>query len=149
MRVRDIIERKKGADVVTIPENADVSMATGILLGHHVGGLVVLEGSGQLKGFLAERDVVRAINRSGETAGRTKVRDVMQRPAPTCTVDDPLDQVMARMNRERLRHLVVTDGGRVVGVLSIGDLVKQRLTELETETGVLRDYVTAQRAQGR
>lgn len=72
----------------------------------------------------------------------------MQRPAPTCTVEDILDEVTARMNRERLRHLVVLDGQRMAGIISVGDLIKRRLEELEIETGVLRDYVVAQRARG-
>lgn len=147
MQVRDIIAHKKGQDVVTITDNADVAMVASVLLGHHVGGLVVLDGAGALKGFVSERDVVRAVHRSSESAGRMKVTDVMQRPAPTCSVADELGTVAGRMNRERLRHLVVTDGERVVGVLSVGDLVKHRLTELELEAGVLRDYVSAQRAR--
>jgi CBS domain-containing protein len=72
----------------------------------------------------------------------------MRRPAPTCRADDPLPGVMARMTRNRLRHLVVVGDDGIVGVVSVGDLVKHRLEQLETETGVLRDYVAAQRARG-
>ena len=147
MQVRDIIAHKQGKDVVTIRDSADMAMVASVLLGHHIGGLVVLDGAGALKGFVSERDVVRGVHRSSESTGRMKVSDVMQRPAPTCSVTDDLDSVARRMNRERLRHLVVIEGERVVGVLSVGDFLKHRLTELEMEAGVLRDYVSAQRAR--
>jgi predicted transcriptional regulator len=70
----------------------------------------------------------------------------MRRPVPVCSADDSLRDVMARMTRDRLRHLVVLDGDSVTSVISVGDLVKHRLEQLETETGVLRDYVAAYRA---
>jgi signal-transduction protein with cAMP-binding, CBS, and nucleotidyltransferase domain len=69
------------------------------------------------------------------------------RPAATCEAGDGVVQVMRRMTAERLRHLVVRDGDEIAGVISVGDIVKDRLEQLETETGVLRDYVAAQRAR--
>lgn len=148
MQVRDVVSRTKGSnEVVTILEHADVTMAASRLLRHHIGGLVVVDENGRLQGFLSERDVVRAVHMAEQSAGRTKVRDVMQHPAPTCSVNDDLEHVAMRMNRERHRHLVVTDGDQIVGVLSVGDLVKHRLVELELEAGVLRDYISGQRAR--
>jgi CBS domain-containing protein len=97
-------------------------------------------------GFVAERDIVKALEASREQAVRLPVQQVMRRPAPTCGSEDSLQEVMARMTRDRLRHLVVVDAGRIAGVISVGDIVKYRLEQLETETGVLRDYVAAQRA---
>lgn len=148
MQVRDVVSRSKGQnEVVTILEQAEVTMAASRLLRHHIGGLVVVDEAGRLQGFLSERDVVRAVHIAERGAGRTKVSDVMQHPAPTCSVDDDLERVALRMNRERHRHLVVLDGDRIVGVLSVGDLVKHRLVELELEAGVLRDYISGQRAR--
>jgi len=80
--------------------------------------------------------------------GGLPVEEVMLRPAPTCSPEDDLRGIMERMTRQRLRHLVVVDGDAIVGVLSVGDRVKHRLEELETEAGVLRDYVAAQRVRG-
>ena len=106
----------------------------------------MVDETGGLAGFLSERDVVAAVDRSPLGVRHLRVEQCMQRPAPTCRSEDSLPEVMARMTRERLRHLVVVQGTAIAGVLSVGDLVKYRLEQLEMETGVLRDYVAAQRA---
>jgi CBS domain-containing protein len=146
MRVSDVMRKKQGA-VVTVGRDEPVSAAARLLMEHNVGGLPVLDGSERVCGFVSERDIVRAVHERAERAGQERVDQVMRKPAPTCETDTLLQQAMSRMTRERLRHLIVLDGGRVAGVLSVGDLVKHRLEQLETETGVLRDYVTAQRAR--
>jgi len=140
--------RAKPAKVITIREDQDLAQAAHLLMKHGIGGLPVVDDSGSPVGFLSERDVVRAFETAPHGIRALPVREVMRRPPPTCRADDALQKVMGRMTRERLRHLVVTDGGDIVGVISVGDLVKHRLEQLETETGVLRDYVAAQRARG-
>jgi CBS domain-containing protein len=145
MSVRQVIRRKSG-EVVTIAPDQDMGTAVGLLLKHRIGGLPVVEAGGVLVGFLSERDVVQAVDRSPLGVRHLRADQVMHRPPPTCSVDDPLQAVMSRMTAERLRHLVVMDGTGIAGVLSVGDLVKHRLEQLETEAGVLRDYVAAQRA---
>ena len=145
MRVRELIGRKKG-EVIRIAATADVAAAAKLLMEHGIGGLPVVRGQ-SLVGFISERDIVRATHRGFESVRGLPVEAVMSKPAPTCEADDPLNPVMSRMNRERLRHVVVLDGDEVAGILSVGDLVKNRLEELEMETGVLRDYVVAQRAR--
>jgi CBS domain-containing protein len=110
-----------------------------------VGGLPVVGLGGTPVGFLSEREVVSAVDRYDGPIRHLRVENVM-RPAPLCTTDDKLEEVMGRMTRQRLRHLIVLHGDRIAGVISVGDLVKHRLEQLETETGVLRDYVAAQRA---
>lgn len=145
MHVRELL-KKKGSGVIAVQAGTDVGTAARLLMQHTIGGLPVVASSGSVVGFVAERDVVRAVDQSGEGIRHLPVEQVMRRPAPTCSGDDSLQEVMARMTRERLRHLVVVDGDRSVGVISVGDLVKHRLEQLETETGVLRDYVAAQRA---
>ena len=146
MRVRDLIS-KKTAEVIRIAPSADVASVARLLMEHGIGGLPVVRGENQLVGFISERDVVRALHRGFENVRTLPVEAVMTRPTPTCDADDPLNPVMMRMNRERLRHVVVLDGEQVIGILSVGDLVKNRLEELELEAGVLRDYVVAQRAR--
>lgn len=144
MRVGELIARKGGV-ITTITPDQNVAAAARLLIQHNIGGLPVIAGDGSLSGFIAERDIVRAVDRHGEDALRLPVQRVMRRPAPVCSTGDALYDVMAMMTRDRLRHLVVLDGDRTAGVLSVGDMVKHRLEELETELGVLRDYVAARR----
>lgn len=145
MLVRELI-RKKGPEVVRVERGTDLGTAVRLLMEHGIGGLPVADSDGSPVGFVAERDVARAVDENPGGVRHLPVDTVMQRPAPTCSGEDTLQEVMARMTRDRLRHLVVIESGRIAGVLSVGDLVKQRLEELETEAGVLRDYVAAQRA---
>jgi CBS domain-containing protein len=144
MRVGDILA-KKPARVTTVAPDADLASAVGLLMEHGIGGLPVVAAGETPVGFLSERDVVDVVNRYDGPIRHLRVESVM-RPAPSCVAEDRLEDVMAKMTRQRLRHLVVLDGGRLAGVISVGDLVKHRLEQLETETGVLRDYVAAQRA---
>jgi CBS domain-containing protein len=145
MSVREILRRKDG-QVITISPDMDAGAAARMLIRHGIGGLPVVESNGTILGFLAERDLVRVLDAHPGSIRDLAVREVMTRPAPTCAVDEPLHDVMARMTRKRLRHLIVLDGRTIAGVISVGDLVKFRLEQLETETGVLRDIVAAQRA---
>lgn len=147
MRVRELIEQKGRPEVITITPAADIATAAQRLMQHTIGGLPVVENE-RLVGFLAERDIVRSVHLHVGGVRDLKVRDTMRSPAPTCSIDDPVRMVAARMNTERLRHLVVLDGAEIAGVLSIGDIVRRRVEELEVEAGVLRDYVVAQRAKG-
>ena len=140
--------RAKPRSVITISASDTLIDAVNLLIEHSIGGLPVVDDQGSPVGFLSERDVVRAVEKHPAGGGSLPVRQVMRRPAPTCRADDPLREVMGRMTRERLRHLVVVGDDGIRGVISVGDLVKHRLEELETETGVLRDYVAAQRARG-
>jgi CBS domain-containing protein len=131
--------------MVAVEPKAELEAAVRLLVEKNIGGLSVVAPNGKLVGFLAERDVARAVHEHRGNVRHLLVENVM-RPAPTCEGDDSLDDVMRRMTNQRLRHLVVQDDGRIIGVISVGDIVKQRLGQLETEAGVLRDYVTAQRA---
>lgn len=147
MSVRDLLTRKP-TGVVSVKPNASVAHAAGRLIDQGVGGLPVVDEQGRLVGFLAERDIVALVDSKGSGIRDTPVSSAMRRPAPVCGADESLRAVMTRMTRERLRHLVVMDDERIAGVISVGDIVKQRLEQLETEAGVLRDYVAAQRAKG-
>jgi CBS domain-containing protein len=142
--VKDLF-RRKPTDVVTVESTADVASAVRLLMSHGIGGVPVVAAGGNVVGFVAERDIVKALESNSAQAVKLPVQQIMRRPAPTCRPDDSLQDVMARMTRDRLRHLVVVDEGRIAGVISVGDIVKYRLDQLETETSVLRDYVAAQR----
>lgn len=144
MRVGDLLKRKKGT-VITIGEVDSVAAAVRLLLDRGVGGLAVVDEDGTLTGFISERDIVDALNRHSGDVRDLQVVHAMRRP-PMCGLEDDVTVIMQRMTAERLRHFVAVDRGRPVGVISVGDIVKQRLVELELETGVLRDYVAGQRA---
>lgn len=146
MRVGQIMTA--GADVVTVNADASIARAVEKMMDHGIGALPVVDHDRVPVGLVAERDIARAVHEQGGRATELSVQRIMRRPPPLCTVDDDLRDVMSRMTRERLRHLIARDEeGRIAGVISVGDLLKHRLRELETETGVLRDYVAGQRGR--
>jgi CBS domain-containing protein len=145
MLVRDLVQQK-GTSAITVSAGSALSTAIHLIMHRGIGGLPVVGSDGAVVGFVAERDIVGALERGRNTDLELRVDDVMRRPAPTCDAGETLQDVMVRMSRDRLRHLAVLEGGRLIGVISVGDLVKHRLEQLETEAGVLRDYVVAQRA---
>lgn len=147
MKVTELLKTKPAA-MITVDPTSSIAAAASLIMERGIGGLPVVKDGGPVQGFLAERDLVNALHRNPQGVGALVVRDIMRRPAPVCSVTDTVQAVMARMTRERTRHLVVMDAGAAVGVLSVGDILKYRLEQLETETGVLRDYVAGQRARG-
>ena len=141
MHVRDLVDQQR---VITISSKAEVAEAIRLLFSHHIGGLPVVGPDGAVVGFIGERDIVKTINSHLGPIRHMLVQDAM-RPADFCDADDPVETVMRRMTSDRVRHLVVRDDGRVLGVVSVGDMVKYRLSQLEVETAVLRDYLAGQR----
>lgn len=146
MKVRSIMTAE--AAVVSIAATDTIARAAEKLVEHEIGALPVVDAGNQPVGLIAERDIARAVHEHPGATANIPIQRVMQRPAPTCDASDEIRDVMVRMTRNRLRHLVVSDAGRIVGMLSVGDLLKHRLEQLETETGVLRDYVAGQRGRG-
>ncbi len=142
MHVRDLVS---GQRVVTVGPRDEVGHAVRLLLNHHIGGMPVVAHDGAVVGFIGERDIVKTMNGHLEPVRRLLVQDVMG-PAVFCDPEDSVEAVMRRMTSERARHLIVRENGRVLGVVSVGDMVKYRLGQLETETAVLRDYLAGQRA---
>jgi CBS domain-containing protein len=131
--------------VVTVSPKDDVATVVRLLFSHHIGGVPVVGSDGQVVGFIGERDIVKTLN--GQPLGfvrHMQVQDVM-RAADFCDPDDTVEMVMRRMTSDRVRHLVVRENGRLLGVVSVGDMVKYRLGQLEMETAVLRDYLAGQR----
>ncbi len=138
MKVTEIL-RSKGADVVTIWPGASLRSAVALMAKRNVGALVVVDDAGKIVGMVSEREVVLALAASAERALADSVADVMSRRLITCRPDDRLADLMAVMTEHRVRHLPVVEQGRLIGLVSIGDLVKARLGELEFESNVLRD----------
>ena len=144
MKVRDILE-VKGRRVITIRPDATISTAVHRLALERVGALVVSEDGSRIAGILSERDVVRALARDEAAimGPDHRVADLMTVGVRTCGPDDTVKAVMAEMTRSRIRHLPVVDNGRLTGLISIGDVVKSRLEEMELETLILRDAYIA------
>ena len=129
----------KGTTVEVVGPETLAGVAVHRMASRGIGCLVVVGGEDQLLGILSERDVVRAMDRHGEGFPRLRVKDIINKHPATCAVGDDIAEVMRRMTHTRQRHLPVLEAGRVVGLISIGDVVKHRLDALELETHVLRD----------
>jgi CBS domain-containing protein len=145
MKVREILEAK-GRRVVTIRPDATIATAVHRLALERIGALVVSEDGRSVAGILSERDIVRALaQEGGEIMGTSqRVADVMTTGVATCSMEDNIKAVMAEMTRRRFRHLPVIEDGRLAGIVSIGDVVKSRLGEMELETVMLREaYIAA------
>ncbi len=142
MNVSSIL-RRKGTQVATAKFQTTVEEAAQRLTAEGIGSLVILDDERNLLGVVSERDLVRALSEHGRSALGASVGDLLgERPA-TCKPEDSLRDVMLVMTRRRARHLPVIAGEALVGIVSIGDVVKFQLKDLELEVGVLRDYARA------
>ena len=153
MRIADIL-RSKGAQVATVTESTSVAGLLTELAVHNIGAMVVIgvpgdpggsaAGSvvGSVVGIVSERDVVRYLHQHGPDLLRLPVGQIMSVVAVTCGPDDPVDDLAALMTNNRVRHVPVLDEGRLVGIVSIGDVVKNRMEELQSERQQLRAYIT-------
>jgi CBS domain-containing protein len=138
------ILRRKGTDVATIAPEASIKSAADWLRAKNIGALVVTSGNAVL-GLISEREIVHAFSRYGETAGSMPVKEIMRYGVTTVSPDESVNHVMNLMTHHRLRHMPVLRGGKLAGIISIGDVVKHRLDDLELETNVLRDAYNATR----
>jgi CBS domain-containing protein len=140
MTVKSILE-KKGRDVVTIDPHATVGTAASLLEQRRIGALVVLGADRRVIGILSERDVVGAIAARGAAALSTPLAAEMTRNVFTCREDDTVSALMEQMTTRKFRHIPVVENDRLVGIVSIGDVVKHRLQEMEHESEALTDYI--------
>lgn len=138
MTVQSILTAK-GSQVETVQPGATLVGAVHRLVTMGIGALVVSDDGISVLGLLAERDVVRALARHGGRTMGLHVSDVMSRAVPVCSPQDTISSAMAEMTRSRNRHLPVVDHGQLCGLISVGDLIKHRLEEMELEALVLRD----------
>jgi CBS domain-containing protein len=143
MTVADIL-RFKGSDVTTIADSTSIRDAASILREKNIGALLVNDENGRPRGLVTEREIVHHVAERGSDMSDVPVSEVLQPAMRTCREDDSVRDAMEVMTVYRARHLPVTDElQHVVGIISIGDVIKHRLNELETEKNVLRDIVTA------
>ena len=144
MKVSGIIA-SKGSTVATIAPEASVADAAAELRLRGVGALVVSSDGRHIQGIVSERDIVRRLAERGEHALRESVRDVMSPEVRVCAPEDSAESVMRTMTEHRHRHVPVVVDGILIGIVSIGDVVKVRLGELEEETRQMKDYITTGR----
>ena len=145
MKVEEIL-KSKGRSVETIEADASIAEAIGRLNGPpQIGALVVPDELGQrpFAGTLTERDIIRALGKYGAKLLAMRVTNVMSRNVPTCSPQDSIARLMQQMTASRYRHVPVVDRGELAGLISIGDVVKARVADMELETGLLRDLYIA------
>ncbi len=131
----------KGREVLTTTESDTISEAVAVLARRKIGALVVLGPGERIVGIISERDVVRAVGTIGADVLGQPIGTIMTRAVMTCGEDETLDEVMTRMTRGRFRHLPVARNERLVGIVSIGDVVKARIEQVEREAEEMRAYI--------
>lgn len=139
MTVRSILDTK-GHQIVSVESGTKLAAAIQLLGEKKIGAVLVMNQS-RLEGILSERDIVRVIGERGAGALEEPVSQVMTRKVVTCKETDTVAELMEMMTTGKFRHLPVTDNGNVVGLISIGDIVKRRVQEYEAEQEALRDYI--------
>lgn len=137
----DTVLKAKGRKVETIRSDQTILMALHMLTSLGIGALVVSNDGERVAGLIGERDIVRGLNKHGAQLLGMTVSDVMFKGFPICSVDDTLRRVMEQMTSTRNRHVPVVREGKLCGLVSIGDIVKHLVDEVELESRVLRDYV--------
>ena len=135
------ILREKGRDVLAISPGATLAEAARVLTKHRIGALIVRDEDGGLSGIISERDVVRAVAEEGASALAFTVDSRMTRDVATCAQTDTIEEIMETMTRCRFRHLPVVEEDSVVGIISIGDVVKMRIAEALREAQALKEYI--------
>jgi CBS domain-containing protein len=140
MIVKNILAGK-GGNVVTISPTADVISAAKLMAEKGIGAVVALGADHRIVGILSERDIVQALAEHGAAVLTEPVSQVMTREVKTCTESDTTGDLMSRMTTGRFRHLPVVEQGKLIGIVSIGDVVKSRVEEIDQETKTLREYI--------
>jgi CBS domain-containing protein len=144
MNVKTILAAKRdtlGGDIIGIEPTANLAAAAKVMASRRIGAVVIRGAGGRLAGILSERDIVRALSEHGAAALDLPVGQVMTREVATCGEDETVAGIMERMTAGKFRHLPVVRSGKLVGLVSIGDVVKQRVEEIERESEAMRDYI--------
>jgi len=131
----------KGREIVSVDPNATLAAAVKLLAEKRIGAVLVLGVDRRIAGILSERDIVRALAEGGAGALDRPVSQIMTRKVSTCTETETLASIMERMTEGKFRHVPVVEQGRLVGIVSIGDVVKYRLHEMERDSAAMRDYI--------
>jgi CBS domain-containing protein len=140
MRIKEVLAGKAGQDVVTVKPDASVRDLVGMLAEYNIGALVVSSNGTSVDGIVSERDVVRRLNDNDDVL-EAQVSSIMSSEVATCSVTDTVNELMALMTERRFRHVPVVKDDKLVGIVSIGDVVKSRMSELEFERDQLDSYV--------
>ena len=140
MTVKAILARK-GTDVATTDPNATLADTVQLLAARRIGAVVVTGADRRIVGILSERDVVRVLAEKGPAALDAPIAEVMTRKVTTCGPRDTVKELMERMTEGKFRHMPVVDQGRLAGIISIGDVVKSRVHEMEKESAALQEYI--------
>jgi CBS domain-containing protein len=140
MTVKAILARK-GTDVAIIEPNATLSTAVLMLARHRIGALVVIGADRRVVGIVSERDIVRTLAESGPEALEQAVAEVMTRKVVTCGERDTVAELMERMTEGKFRHVPVVEQNRLAGIVSIGDVVRLRVEEMEHDAAALQEYI--------
>lgn len=141
MKVKQISERKAQHDVAATTTDATLAEVAARLGALKIGCLVVLDAQGGLSGIISERDIVRAVGEQGGACLDQTVDSVMTREVMTCTTDDSADSILGRMSEGRFRHMPVMEGGKVVALVSIGDMVKAKIEELQSDNEAMEAMI--------
>src|SRR4051812_7797584 len=131
----------KGSDVLTIEPTTNLATAAKLLAERKIGALVVTGADRRVVGIVSERDIVQELAAHGAASLDLPLTEVMTRDVMTCRISDTISSVMERMTEGKFRHLPVVEQGRIAGIVSIGDVVKHRLQEMEREQAAMRDYI--------
>jgi len=140
MFVAEILKRK-GASITSVTAEQPVSEALALMAQHRIGAVLVVDAGGGIAGILSERDLVRAMNKNGKAVFDRTVGELMTSPVITCSPKDPVGAIEGMMTAQRFRHVPVVEDGKLVGIISIGDVVKTRIEEAEAEVDALRRYI--------
>ncbi|MGE5511599.1 MAG: CBS domain-containing protein [Bacteroidota bacterium] len=136
------ILKEKGRAVETAKSETTLMEAARKLAAKRIGAVVVMDGDGGVAGILSERDIVRALATEGSASLDWPISEVMTRSVQACSETDTIDHVMSIMTARRFRHLPVVEDGALSGIVSIGDVVKHHIAEVEMEATAMRDYIT-------
>jgi CBS domain-containing protein len=142
LKVEQILQ-SKGADVFVVSNTMSVKEAVDMLGEKNIGAVVVKDENGAVSGIFSERDVVRRLKNEGAGVLARPVADCMTKDPFTCTVDTSLDELLGVMTKKRIRHMPVVEGGKLIGIVSIGDVVKRKIDNAEREAAALKEYIAS------
>lgn len=139
----DTILQSKGMTVHTVTTHAPIAEAVRVLNANRIGAVVVLNDSGKVAGILSERDIVRHLDEDAGKLLKRAVREVMTEAVITCGRDASVSELMEQMTRHRIRHIPVVEDDDLIGIVSIGDVVKRKIEETEQEALALKEYISS------
>ena len=137
------ILKSKGRQVYTVSKETNISAVSSILATKRIGAIVIISKNRSVEGIVSERDIVRGLSNYGAKVLDMPVKDLMTKNVITRGVESQIDELRREMTRSRIRHLPILDDGKLVGLISIGDVVKNRVEELQAEGDMLREYISS------